>query len=149
MKEDKIPNDLPARKGVVKIPLFPGDRAELIGSRCQVCNFVSFPRKLACPVCVRNDTMVQTFLSGTGKIISFTTLRISQPGFVAPYILAEVQLYDGPRIISQILGTSAGEKSVNLGDEVEIVLAKVGNDEFGNNLLDFRFKIVPEGLRKG
>src|SRR3972149_10847424 len=79
----------------------PDGKPYLIGSRCQKCGLVAFPRRAVCPSCLAQE-MEEAHLGPRGKIETFAVARAAPPGFQAPYVVAQVQLDKGPLIFSQI-----------------------------------------------
>jgi len=45
------------RQGYFHRATNPSDRSYLIGSKCRVCGYISFPKRLICPVCIKENTM--------------------------------------------------------------------------------------------
>ncbi len=81
-------------------------RHELIIQRCQNCNAFRFPPAILCPECL-SEAVEWTRVSGRGKIFSFVVFhRVYHPAFQAdlPYTVALVELEEGPRLISNIVG---------------------------------------------
>lgn len=81
-------------------------RHELIIPRCRFCDrFFFYPRE-ACPTCLR-ENWEWTPVSGKARLYSYTTVHQPQdPGFQdeVPYIYAIVQLEEGPKMISNVVG---------------------------------------------
>jgi uncharacterized OB-fold protein len=78
-------------------------RHELLLQRCEKCRrFIYYPRPL-CPNCM-SDKLEWQRCSGLGKVHSFTVVhRASSRAFAdAPYVLAIVELAEGPRITTNI-----------------------------------------------
>lgn len=63
-----------------------------------------------------------------GKIVSYTVVHTPASGFEnqVPYVLAIVELKDGPRLTTQI--TDCNPSEVKIGDEVEIVFRRMGEE---------------------
>ena len=79
-------------------------RHELILQRCGACGkFIYYPRP-RCPHCF-SDRLGWERCSGKGKVYSYTVVRrASSRAFAdAPYILAIVELAEGPRMTSNIV----------------------------------------------
>lgn len=114
----------------------------LIGSRCGSCGYVSFPKRLICPACLRENTMEEIPLSRKGQIYSYTVQHIALPGFQAPYVVARVELPEGPKIYSLITGCKPVEGALEIGDEVELVIGKIKEDEKGNEVIGYLFRPV-------
>jgi len=66
--------------------------------------------------------------SGKGKIYSFTEVTAGPVGFEleVPYVLAIVELDEGPRLTAQIVGV--GEKDIKFDDRVEMIFRKIMED---------------------
>lgn len=119
----------------------------LIGSRCKLCGYVAFPKKIICPACVTRESMEEIKLSGKGKIDTFSVLHVGAPGFSVPYIVAYVVLPEGPRVFSMINGCEPSEKSLEVGTDVELVVGKICDDEQGNEVIGYKFKPIGVNLQ--
>jgi uncharacterized protein len=74
--------------------------------KCDACGTVSFPPTVACGNCAKTN-FTWTEMSGRGKVYSFVVYhRVYHPAFKdkVPYVVAVVDLDEGPRIISNIVG---------------------------------------------
>jgi uncharacterized OB-fold protein len=79
---------------------------ELRMQKCSQCGYIRFPISVICPKCHSMEAE-WTKLSGKGKIYSFTIYRVPyHPAFKddIPYVLAIIQLDEGPRMESNIIG---------------------------------------------
>ena len=85
------------------------EQHRLILKRCKACGKAHFyPREL-CPYCFSDD-LAWIEASGLGAIYSFTVChRPAGPAFAAdvPYVVALVELAEGPRMMTRILGDPA------------------------------------------
>jgi uncharacterized OB-fold protein len=133
---------IPIGEGLFYQPTSPGDMPYLIGSRCSVCGNIFFPRKVICPVCLKENTLEEIPLSRRGKIYSYSIAHLSMPGFPAPYIQAYVDIEGGPRVFSLITGCEAKEGVLKIGDEVELEIGKITEDEEGNDIVGYTFRPV-------
>ena len=105
------PMPVPENKGL-SAPFWEGaKRHELVIQRCKQCsNFIHYPRE-QCPVCFSQDLEFQA-VSGKGRVYAFTNVHQSQhPAFQedAPYCFAIVQLDEGPRLVTNIVGCELDE----------------------------------------
>jgi uncharacterized OB-fold protein len=98
--------------------------------RCQDCkSWVFCPR----PVCVEcnSDKLEWVQLSGRGKVFSFTVIREvvgrALRGFAPdiPYVTAWIDLDEGPRFCSNIIGCPID--AVQIGMDVQVVFEDTGN----------------------
>ena len=115
------------------------EQGRLVLPRCTACSFVIwFPREI-CPECGCQD--VDWFeASGNGSIYSCTvTRRIPGSwGKAAPFVLAYVELDEGPRVMTNIV--DCDPEQVAIGDRVKAVFEEA-TDRDGNPgppLLRFR-----------
>jgi len=116
---------------------FKDGRPYLIGSKCNQCGYVAFPKKMVCPACLTNGSMEDMELSRRGKIDTFSILHVAPPGFPVPYTVGYVCLPEGPRIFSIL--TDSG-KAIDIGDDAELVVGKIREDELGNEVIGYQFK---------
>lgn len=110
-------------------------RHELQVQRCAACGtYVFYPRE-ACAACLSTD-LDWVRVSGRGTLYSYTIAEApTHPGFVdeAPYVIAIVELAEGPRITTNIVGCPPGD--VTIGMPVTAAFEDV-NDEIA--LVKFR-----------
>jgi uncharacterized OB-fold protein len=74
--------------------------------RCHACRKFWFPPSKSCPHCLSAEFSFQP-VSGRGKVYSFVTFhRVYHPAFAGevPYGVALVELEEGPRLLSNIVG---------------------------------------------
>ena len=104
------------------------ERYRLTGSACENCKTNYFPTRKLCPKCRRKGKIVMKQFSGKGKIYSFTEVTAGPAGFEleVPYLLAIVELDEGPRLAAQVVGV--GEKDVKIGDRLEMIFRKIMED---------------------
>lgn len=133
---------IPIEEGLFTIPSSSDEEAYLIGSKCKACGLAAFPSIPTCPRCVRPGTMEEARLRGKGKLDSFSIVNAALPGFKAPSIQAYIILEEGPKIWSLITGCEPREDALNTNMDVELVIAKVREDEEGNEIISYQFKPV-------
>ena len=110
-------------------PFWEGARRhELRMQRCNACRNAWAPNGPVCPHCFSDDyTWEKT--SGRGKIASWVVFhKVYHPGFArdVPYSVALVELDEGPRIISNVVGVK--NEDLKIGMPVEVVFEDI-NDE--------------------
>lgn len=74
--------------------------------RCKACETFYFPPARTCPRCMSADVGFAP-VSGRGKVFSFVVYdRVYHPAFEAevPYVVALIELLEGPRLISNVVG---------------------------------------------
>jgi uncharacterized OB-fold protein len=114
----------------VNQPFWDGAKAgKLMMQRCKDCqSWVFCPR----PICLEcsSDKLEWVELSGRGKIFSFTVIREvvgrALRGFARdiPYVTAWVDLDEGPRFCSNVIGCPIEE--VKIGMDVQAVFEDTG-----------------------
>ena len=128
------------REGLFHLPASPNERPYLIGSKCRVCGNVFFPKRVVCPACISEDTLEEISLSTRGRINSFAVVEVAPPGFTVPYTQALVDLPEGLTIFSPIAGGASEAKALELGAEVELIIAPISVDEDGNEVIGYKFR---------
>ena len=120
-----------------KIP----NRYNLIGTKCENCNSFYFPPRLVCPSCRRNGMISEYQFEGSGKVVTHTTIYTAPEGFskMAPYVLAIVELDEGPRLTAQIV---CDPSEVKIGMRVKSVFRKLG-EEGPEGVIYYGTKFVP------
>jgi uncharacterized protein len=90
----------------------------LLGFKCHDCGFITAPPRLACRKCGSlNNEVVQ--LSGKGAIVTFTSIHVgveSRKG-KTPYLVAMVQLDEGPWIMGNLEGIDPASATLELIDK--------------------------------
>ncbi|MCX8195404.1 MAG: Zn-ribbon domain-containing OB-fold protein [Candidatus Micrarchaeota archaeon] len=122
------------------------ERYRLLGSRCENCKSNYFPARKFCPKCRRKGKISQRQFSGKGRIYSFTEVSAGPAGFEleTPYILAIVELEEGPRLTAQIVGARPSE--ISIGEEVEAVFRKIMEDSpEGLIHYGYKFRLAKRG----
>jgi uncharacterized OB-fold protein len=100
---------------------------ELRLQRCGACGHVYFPPRPFCPQCSSRN--VSAFkASGRGKLYSYIIHHRPAPGFAPPYSIAVVELDEGPRMMTNIVGCPQTPEALKLDMAVEVVFEKQ-NDE--------------------
>ena len=133
---------IPVQEDLFYQPQSPEENPYLIGSKCNVCGYISFPKLMVCPRCVKPDTMEEVHLGGKGKIDMFSTCYAALPGFKAPSIQGYINLEEGARIWSLITGIEPDDKALKAGMDVELVIEKLREDSEGNEIMSYKFRPV-------
>ena len=88
---------------------------------CQTCERYQFYPRSLCSQC-HGDALEWRDAGGHGRIASFTVIhRGLSPAYQAPYVVALIDLDEGPRLMSNIVDAEASEISV--GDAVTVEFA--------------------------
>jgi len=100
-------------------------RGVLLLRRCRACGVVIWYPRFVCPDCHSTDT--EWFdATGRGTVYSFTIARRGMGPWkdVAPYVLAYVELEEGPRLMTNVVGCDP--ETVTIGMPVEVVFDDTG-----------------------
>jgi hypothetical protein len=100
---------------------------ELRLQRCNDCHQVYFPPRPFCPACASRSVSVFA-ASGRGSLHSYVINHRPAPGFEAPYSIAIVELEEGPRLMSNIVGTPQTPEALELDMALEVEFQAVSND---------------------
>ncbi|WP_432828663.1 Zn-ribbon domain-containing OB-fold protein [Dactylosporangium sp. CA-092794] len=110
-------------------------RGVLLLPRCTGCGTVVWYPRFFCPAC--GGTQLTWFeASGKGVVYTFTVVRKSRrEGYTTavPYVVASVELAEGPRIFTNIVGCSP--EAVRIGMPVEVTFVPTAD---GTALYRFR-----------
>jgi uncharacterized OB-fold protein len=139
--DDKPKRVVPLRDGLFRIPESPGEKPALIASRCPRCGEHFFPKRAVCLACGQIG-LDEAYLTGPGKIWTFTIARMTPPGSLleAPYVVAQVELPE--KVIVQSVLSDCDVESVRCDMPVELVLEKVKEDDEGNDVVAFKFRLT-------
>ena len=126
MNTPEIAKILPPETEVAR-PFREGCRAgELRLQRCDDCGRFQFYPRILCSHC-GGDRLAWQPVSGRGRIASFTVVRRGiSPAYPAPYVVALVDLAEGPRMMSAIVGSEP--ESVAVGAAVAVRFESWGAD---------------------
>ncbi len=87
--------------------------------RCQHCGHVLFYPRTHCDAC-QSDQLAWEDASGAGTIASYTVVRRAvSADFEAPYVIALIDLAEGPRMMSQIIDADPDALAVGLSVKVD------------------------------
>ncbi len=123
------------------------EKPHLIGSKCQSCGEIYFPRKKRglCIHCQRK-TLEDVLLTGLGKIASFSVvLQPPAGGFYkgsVPYAYGAVDLVDGVELHTLFTGDL---NQLEVGMDVEMVIEKLFDDQEGREVVTYKFIPVHKG----
>lgn len=103
-------------------------RHELYLQRCRACHVLRYYPRALCPQCLSSD-VEWVLSSGRGAVYTFTVCNQNQAaGFrdALPYVLAYVEVDEGVRMLSNIVGCPP--EAVHVGMRVQVVFADVTPD---------------------
>lgn len=103
-------------------------QGELKLQRCLDCGAFRFPPAVLCPEC-SSRSAEWTAVSGRGKVYSYVVFhRAYHPAFAAdlPYAVACIELEEGPRLLSNVVGV--GPDGIRCDMPVEVVFEPVSGE---------------------
>jgi uncharacterized OB-fold protein len=104
-------------------------RGELVVQRCAACDERPFPPRARCPRCGAGSLAFAP-VSGRGTVYSFTVAqRAPHPVFSGqlPLVVAIVELAEGPRLVTNVVGCDLA--SVTVGMPVEVAFKPIDDSE--------------------
>jgi uncharacterized OB-fold protein len=95
-------------------------RGVLLLQRCSACDTVLWYPRYVCANC-HSTGLIDFQASGRGAVYSFTltTRGILEYADAGSYVLAMVELDEGPKMMTNIVGCAAAEISIGMPVEVE------------------------------
>jgi uncharacterized OB-fold protein len=102
-------------------------RYNLLGSHCKTCGKYFYPVRNLCPECRREGKTEPYKFKGEGTIVTYTITHSTSDEFndLIPYVLAIVELDEGPKLTTQIVDEPS---KVDIGKRVHAVFRKLGSD---------------------
>jgi uncharacterized OB-fold protein len=119
----------------------------LLGSRCNSCKELFFPKKLngVCTHCQSND-LEDVELSDHGRISTCTIIYQPPAGGAykgpVPYAYGVVELPEGIKVLTLL--TSSDLESLVVGLEVALVVEPLFENDAGQDVITFKFRPVEE-----
>lgn len=102
-------------------------QGELRVQHCTVCNHDWLPARDACPACLAT-TINWRRANGRGKVISWVVYHVAYHDALKdrlPYNVALVELDEGPRLLTNIVGIK-GAEGIVVGTRVELSIEMEG-----------------------
>lgn len=125
----ELPVPRPPRRTLETEPFWEGCAEErLVLPRCVQCGYlIWYPRRF-CPACASTDVTWEE-VSGRGTVYSFTVMRRGAGPYAdaAPYVIAYVELEEGPRVLTNVVGVQPDQ--VEVGQAVQVVFDPAGDGE--------------------
>ncbi len=116
-------------------------RYNLVGTYCKACEEYFYPPRNLCPTCRREGEIGEFKFNGKGELVTYTVIHTASDGFEGqtPYVLGIVQLEEGPRLTSQIVGDP---KEMHIGLKVRPVFRRLGQSG-ERGMIYYGTKFVP------
>ena len=103
---------------------------KFLGLQCNKCKGYTVPPKKVCIECGSEDVDIIE-VAGKGEIRTYTVIRVAPEGFTAPYIVAMVELVEGPWVMGNIIDVDPDQANMDLmGKKVAIGHKVVPGDKF-------------------
>jgi hypothetical protein len=101
-------------------------RHELRLQRCRDCGRHVFYPRAVCPHCF-GAALEWRRMSGRGTLHTFTVVHRGAKSFPlgSPYVIAIVQLDEGPRLMTNLVGVPPDPAAIRIGMPVEVVFQDV------------------------
>ena len=100
---------------------------ELRLQRCEACRHAYFPPRPFCPKCASRSVAVVR-ASGRAILYSYVIHQRPMPGFESPYSIAVVELEEGPRMMTNIVGCAQTPAALVLDMPLEVVFTKMTDE---------------------
>lgn len=97
---------------------------ELRVMHCTVCGHTYLYPRPFCPRCFSDRTEWQR-ASGRGRLHTFVINHRPAPNFDAPYVIAVVELEEGPRLMSNLVDVEPDPKQLKIDMPLEVVFDDV------------------------
>ena len=134
---DLVPKPKP-RPAPESLPYWQAAREHRLAlPKCEDCRKFWFPPSRTCPHCLSTKFSFEN-VSGKGKIFSFVTFhRVYRPAFAndVPYVVALIELDEGPRLLSNIMGVTHDQVKCEM--RVEVVF-----DDYDEEISIPKFKLA-------
>lgn len=112
----------------VTAPFWEGcAQRELRIQECRACRFRWLPGSVVCPHCW-SDAVTWVASAGEGTVVTFAVYHRSyHPAFqpLVPYVVAVVELAEGPRLVSNVVGVAP--ERVRVGMRVLVEFQSAGD----------------------
>ena len=101
---------------------------ELRLQRCRSCARAYFPPRPFCPRCAGRE--VEVFrASGRARLLSYViNHHRPAPGFQTPYSIALVELEEGPRMLTNVVGTPQTPEALMLDMPLEVTFEAISDE---------------------
>lgn len=96
---------------------------QLTYQQCRNCDTVIWYPRAHCTGCTAGD-LERKVASGQGSVYTFSIVRLSYHPFFraqAPYAVAWIDLVEGPRLLSNVIGLQDPATDLAIGDAVQLV----------------------------
>ncbi|MGY6499292.1 MAG: Zn-ribbon domain-containing OB-fold protein [Acidimicrobiales bacterium] len=100
---------------------------ELRLQRCEECDHTYFPPRPFCPACSSRSVTIE-LASGRATLYSYVIHHRDVPGFTAPYSIAVVELAEGPRMMTNVVGCEQTPEALQLDMDLEVTFEAITDE---------------------
>ena len=100
---------------------------ELRLQRCEECDHTYFPPRPFCPACSSRSVTIEP-ASGRATLYSYVIHHRDVPGFTAPYSIAVVELAEGPRMMTNVVGCEQTPEALQLDMDLEVTFEAITDE---------------------
>jgi uncharacterized OB-fold protein len=118
-----------------------GTEGTLLGTRCRQCGEHFFGSVVFCQQCTSAD-LEPVELSSRGTLYSYTIVHRPPAGWEGnvPYALGQVQLPEGPQVLSEVVDCPFDRLKV--GMMLELALVVGSEDAQGNEIVVYKWRLA-------
>ena len=140
MAEASAPARVPIEPGFFTIPDDAASPPQLLGSRCQRCGEVFFPRRQVCAKCLNRGTDDVEFGS-VGTLYTWTYVHLPLFGGrraeTGGYGVGQIDTPEGPRVQAVLEGS---EGDFRIGMPMRLALECLRENKQGQEVMIFRYE---------
>lgn len=100
---------------------------QLLLQQCDQCQYTYFPPRPFCPKCASREVSI-TEASGKAILYSYVINHRPLPGFDNPHSIAVVELEEGPRMMSNIVGCPQTPEALVLDMPLTVTFEELTSD---------------------
>lgn len=103
---------------------------KFLGLKCNKCGAYTVPPKKVCMECTSEDMDIVE-IDKKGEVKTFTVIKVAPEGFEPPYIVAMVELDQGPWVMGNIIDVDPYKADMDLIGKKAVIGAKeINGDKF-------------------
>ncbi|PCJ18840.1 MAG: DNA-binding protein [Gammaproteobacteria bacterium] len=102
-------------------------KQQLLLQQCDQCQHTYFPPRPFCPKCASTEVTI-TQASGKATLYSYVINHRPLPGFDNPHSIAVVELEEGPRMMSNIVGCPQTPEALVLDMALDVTFEALTDD---------------------
>ena len=123
------------------------DGVALMGSRCEACRKVFFPKKEVCPNCFDGE-LKDVPLSKRGRLHTYALSVLGPPEMEKPYVIGFIDLPEGIKLFSVLTDCEPWDEVLKIDMEMEMVIGKIKQDEYGNEIISYKFRPINKEVKR-